>query len=244
MIHARRCVRHALEKGPHGKIPFMNKLRYPKGKGSLKTDNAARGFRELSLLLLRCRVGSVISRDNIDRPVSQTFDDGHAVRLLAERRIHLRVGAISNRSLLGQRKVMRCCLRVNIAEGSFRLSLSNEFYRLFGADVLYLNAGPGLKGESKVSLHHDDLRHPVGASDMIVLTCLSVVNSVIFNIIRILLVEADRNSQISRANHGLLHDLRVPQRNAVIGEAHSPRAHEFLHVREYFTHHAAGHICT
>ena len=88
----------------------------------------------------------MIRCNEIDGAVCQSFYDGEAVLLFAQRRIHLCKGAVSEHRLIGQCEMMGRSLGVEI--GAHCLEHADPFNRATGADVLDHRVGAGAQGQA------------------------------------------------------------------------------------------------
>ena len=110
--------------------------------------------------------------------------------------------------------------------------------------MLNINPGARLNRELKIPLYHGYFRHAVRTAISVELAGLPVIDSVLINISRVLLMKADRKLELRDLLHRSSYYRRISKRDAVVRESDGTGICESFHICELFAFHAAGDICT
>ena len=132
----------------------------------------------------------MIGGNEVNGSVCKTFDDLLAVLCGAKWRIHFGQRSVSQKCLISQSKMMRCCFCVNFSTEGFKSA--DHFYRDTRADMLDNNICAGAKCQKTITGNQRFLGNGRGTIDAKLFRYSTVIDSIILNKRRIFLMETYR----------------------------------------------------
>ncbi len=218
-------------------MALAHQVRDAERQRRLQPHDAARCLGKRPRLLLGA-VRSMVRRDDVDGAVLQPLDDGVAVGMRAQRRVHLRHRALCKHGLLGQREVMR--RRLGGDARAHLLGQAHEFHGIARADVLDVHARAGVQRQHAVARHQHVLGQRRRAAKPQRLGHRARVHARRLDERLVLFVKRQRQIELRRALHRLDHERLVHQRDAVVGKARRTGRGQALHVDDLL----AGKVLT
>ena len=122
------------------------------------------------------------------------------------------------------------------------LRLADKFDRLRRADVLNHDLRTRFQRNRQIAAHHVDLRLPVRTADAEIFARLSGIDSIILNICRVFLMEADGFVHPCRFLHRFSRDFGIQQGLAVIRKADRASLCQRFHIRQLVPLHVHCHV--
>ncbi len=211
-------------------MPLAHQVRDAQGQRRLQPDDAARGLGERPRLLLGA-VRRVVGRDDVDGAVFESLDDGVAVGVRAQRRVHLGHGALFEHGLLRQREMVR--RRLGGDARAELLGQANHLHGVARADVLDVHARPGMQRQHAVARHQHVLGQRRSPAQPQRLRHRTGVHARRGDERLVFLVERQRQVELRRALHRFLHQRLVHERDAVVGESRRAGRGKPLHVDDF-----------
>ena len=228
-VDARGAGAHALEERGERKDARLDETRIERGEGSLEPGHAERRLLERDLLLLP-RVRRVIGGDGADRSVAERLDQGLAVRLRAEGRVHLHVGVERPHGLVRQAEMVRGHLRRGLEAGG--LPAAQRVDGLTGGEVQKVERPLLVRGEGQVPLDHDALRDRGIPAEAELCGDQALVDVSPAGERRLLAVDGHGAARRAPVLEGSAHEPRRDYRVAVVGEACRAALGELHHLRQ------------
>ena len=208
-----------------------------RGEGGLQAGHAHRRLLEGNLLFLR-RVRGVVGGDALDRAVAQALDQGLAIGLGAQRRVHLEALRVEAAHLLvGEAEVVRRGLAADLHAG--RLGRAHGLDRLGGGEVLDVDAAALVAGERGVAGDHRRLRDRGDAVEAEGRRDRPLVHDAAAGELRVLLVQGDRAAAEALVLEGAAQHAGAADRQAVVAEADRAGVAQRGHLGQLLALHSA-----